>query len=231
MRTTRIEIGVWCIGWDSTGRSITNGVRRMSGVLPRGVYLSALAVCSLLAGCGRGQTTRASAPIGAKHLPVAARQVIKVASPVLVAGDIVPQPYGCAEEIWLPLRWGAIPRGAAELVLYMGGFGKTQLLRRGVSLTPITSRLVVVGLKPSLHTLDVGRLPKHSLALTESGVPVCPQRALGEKLFFKLYALASAQRVSLASASMQSQLDILNHVARDALAIGELTATYGGPKT
>jgi phosphatidylethanolamine-binding protein (PEBP) family uncharacterized protein len=200
----------------------------MSGILPRAVYL-ALALCSLLAACGGGRATSPSATAGAKHSPVVARQVIKVGSPALVAGGIVPRPYTCAQKIWLPLRWGAIPRNTGELVLYMGGFGKTRLLKPGVTLTPITSRIVVLGLKPTLHTLDIGPLPKHALGLTEAGVPMCPHRTSGEKLFFKLYALPRGQRVSLASVNTQSPINILNRVAHDALAIGELTATYGGP--
>lgn len=155
----------------------------------------------------------------------AVRRQLAFQSPVLVAGNDMPSRYKCAEKIWLPLRWGAVPVGTAELVLNINGYGPTQVIGRGGTLTPVIAGALIVGLKPKLHELPVGDLPKGAFGLLEANVPACPPRISGGRFVFRLFALSPKQQIRHPQA-IGSGFELLNKLILHASAVGEFDARY-----
>jgi phosphatidylethanolamine-binding protein (PEBP) family uncharacterized protein len=184
--------------------------------------LGTLTLIVMLGGCADAHhpSTTAHRP------PVIKQQEISLQSPVLGAGTRIPVSYSCNEGIWLPLRWGSLPADTRELVLYLGGYSAPRALSGGTTLSLITANSLIVGLKPTLHKLQVGELPAGARVLVEHGVPSCPPRLAGREMVFKLYALPHAERISSRSLSSGSLVELMSQIDRQALGAGILNAAY-----
>lgn len=113
-------------------------------------------------------------------------------SPVIVASGgnpgTLPATYTCdGKDSWPELRWGGVPPGTAELVLY------------AMSVQPVEEQLfvdwAVAGLDPGLTGIDAGELPKGAVVGTNGfgkrGYSICPTGS-GEIYMFAIYALPQA---------------------------------------
>ncbi len=177
-----------------------------------------------LAGCGSGGSHHAGTSTRARAL----EHEIAFGSPAVTGGKQIPGGYRCTEgRIWLPLRWGDVPAGTSELVLYVGDYGSRRAVAPGRSLALITARSLVIGIKPSLHSLAVGAPPKGTHELTRLGLPVCPPEQRGQEFVFRLYALPRRQRVDPDALARQSPSALMEAIGRKPLAIGLFTADSG----
>lgn len=106
------------------------------------------------------------------HTP---RIAFPVSSPVFSAGNKIPTRYTCyGAGTSPPLRWGAIPHGAVELVLFI--LGNDSAGRQPVY-------WAVAGLHPTLTGISAGRLPPGAIVgrntLGQSRYTICPVRSEG----------------------------------------------------
>jgi phosphatidylethanolamine-binding protein (PEBP) family uncharacterized protein len=110
-------------------------------------------------------------------------------SPAIIAANGSPghlaATYTCdGKDSWPALKWGGIPSGTAELILY------------AMSIQPVEEQLfvdwAVAGLDPGLTGIEAGELPKGAIVGTNGfgkrGYSICPPGA-GEIYMFALYAL------------------------------------------
>lgn len=172
----------------------------------------------LLGGCGSTQKTR--------DVTVSASK-IAFWSPALAKRHIIPAEYTCAPKIWLPLRWGVLPEGTRELVLYFASYGPPKVLAHGGTDSVVSAAAGVVGLKPDVHALAVGGLPRGAVGLSEQHVPICPSRTSGQEFAFELFALSKVYRVTRTLLNSESSLELLREVGHNAQAVGGFTARYG----
>jgi Raf kinase inhibitor-like YbhB/YbcL family protein len=198
--------------------------------------LAALATTLLvLAGCGCGATstkpsstpTAASSPSGpARTLPAPIRvgsapATITLASQAFGAGSTIPGLYTCSgRDISPPLRWSGVPDGTRELAL--------ELIDPDAPGGPFL-HWALAGIRPTVRSLAAGEsIPPGAVAGTNSfgkigyGGPCPPTGAKPHRYVFVLLALRSASGLNRgfgAGALPVSQ----------ALALGELQATFGRP--
>jgi phosphatidylethanolamine-binding protein (PEBP) family uncharacterized protein len=149
-------------------------------------------------------------------------------SPALAAGRVIPARYQCDEsKVWIPLRWGALPADTKELVIYIARYGALVKNPNGGESARLLAQSLVVGLKPTLHGLAVGKLPSGVLVGTYNAggteSQLCPRKKhVRQDFLFRLYALPNKQNIT--SGSKRGEiLDILNN---EAVAAGAFTASY-----
>jgi phosphatidylethanolamine-binding protein (PEBP) family uncharacterized protein len=135
--------------------------------------LSALA----LAGCG-GTT---SAP------PAPPKLVLK--SPAVTA-HTMPSKYTCdGRNTWPALEWGAVPANTASLALFVIGY----VPEPSTHTTKVSVEWAVAGLKPTLHGLASGHLPREAVVGVDSsgkhGYSVCPEKGSTVQYQFELYGV------------------------------------------
>src|ERR1700685_2746300 len=119
--------------------------------------ICAVAMTIAAAGCG-----------GAKHSTVVSNPTISLQSPVLVSGYVIPARYKCdAARVWLPLRWSAVPAKTEELVVLITS-------SNWPNSTETIAASLIIGLKPTTHSLSTGNLPHHVLAEVSGSLPGCP---------------------------------------------------------
>lgn len=161
-----------------------------AGDLSRGLHtlvaagklaVSTLLVGAALVGCGGGAQTSTSTSTGtaasAKRVSgspeVSSAVSLGVSIPGLLPLAYLPMRYTCdGADISPPVRWNGIPRGAAELVLFV------------VNLRPVQGRVfvdwAVAGLKPTLHGVSAGKLPPGVTVGRNSsgnvGYSLCPNK-------------------------------------------------------
>jgi hypothetical protein len=183
-------------------------------------YLSmagALLLVSALVGCGTAST------------PVATKPRIAFVSPAIVhTKGLIPARYKCDEnKIWLPLSWGALPANTKEIVIYVARFGQPKIAPGSAPTAALLAQQLIVGLKPTLHNLRVGRLPHGALIGSyEEGLKresICPKQGAGQGILFGLYALPSSQDLSKGSQSA----NLLAKLRSEAVAVGTFTANFG----
>jgi phosphatidylethanolamine-binding protein (PEBP) family uncharacterized protein len=117
------------------------------------------------------QTAKTGEP---KHAP---KEAILVSSPVFSGGGKIPARYTCdGADVSLPLRWGAIPRGTVELLLFVLD------LKSEPTVKPVVY-WAVAGLHPTLRGLSAGRLPPGAIvgrnSLGQARYTICPARSEG----------------------------------------------------
>jgi phosphatidylethanolamine-binding protein (PEBP) family uncharacterized protein len=153
---------------------------------------------------------------------------IRFDSPALAAGRAIPISYKCdVRDDWLPLRWGSLPKGTKELVLYIVRFGTPNATKGGAVKAEIQAEAIVVGLGPTLHQLSPGKFPAHAIVGIRSvkqGESICPSAGTAQNLLFRLYALP--HKLDLSKGSQPSTL--VNTLSAQALAAGTFIAQYGG---
>jgi len=148
-------------------------------------------------------------------------------SPALARGRVIPARYRCDEDkIWIPLRWGAIPGNTKELVIYMARYGALVRNPNGGESARLLAQSLLVGLKPTIHGLSVGKLPNGALIGTYNAggteSQLCPPRHVRQDFLFRLYALPAKQNITAGS----KHGEILNILNNEAVAAGAFTASY-----
>jgi phosphatidylethanolamine-binding protein (PEBP) family uncharacterized protein len=125
------------------------------------IGVSVLAVAVALAGCGGSSGTSAGRPEGGQpqsssaaaaaggSAPVPAG-TIEVTIPTLLPERFIPRRYTCdGTDTSLPVRWSKVPRGTAELVLFLASLRPT----------PTFFNWAVAGLGPASRGISAGVLP------------------------------------------------------------------------
>jgi hypothetical protein len=148
-------------------------------------------------------------------------------SPVLGADGVLPPGYGCGSPVWLPLRWAEVPSGAAELVVYTGGFGTPKSLGGDTTFTPLVTESLIAGLKPTLRGLSEGPLPSGASLLVEEGDAICPPRIPGGEFVFRLFALSADQRLDAGALRGHSLKKAMEELFTEAIGAGRIIASYG----
>ncbi len=142
--------------------------------------LGAAALALTLSGCGSTKPATAPAP----KLPT-----FVLTSSVLPKTHVLPNKYACNPKIGVPpLQWGSLPAntaGLALVVFFVSTAGGTPQL---------SPQAAVTGLKPTLHALKAGVVPKGSVIASDSRV-MCPEKGINATYFVRLYALKSQIKV------------------------------------
>jgi hypothetical protein len=112
-------------------------------------------------------------------------------------------------------------------VVYTGGYGREQTTAKGTIVNPIVGGSIVAGLKPDIHSLKVGALPAGAIGVAARTIPVCPPRAHGGQFIIRVYALSYGDKVSRATLTSESPLQLLENITEKAVGIGSLWAKYG----
>jgi phosphatidylethanolamine-binding protein (PEBP) family uncharacterized protein len=171
----------------------------------------------VLASCG--STSSPTAP---------EKPAIRFNSPALVGKGLIPARYKCnVRQNWLPLRWGALPASTRELVLYMVRFGAPKATTGGKVKAEIQAEGIIVGLKPGLHRLPAGKLPRGAVVgvrpISNRAATICPSTGTAQNLLFRLYALP--RKLELGKGSQPSTL--VSRLSAQSLAAGTFIARYG----
>ncbi|HEX5852602.1 MAG TPA: hypothetical protein VFY36_05875 [Solirubrobacteraceae bacterium] len=164
-------------------------------------------MASVLAGCGGASVTPPTAP---------ALPAIALSSSVLPKTHELPKRYACNPKIGVPpLKWGSLPAKTADLALvvfFVSSAGGTPQLAPQAALT---------GLKPKLHALKAGVLPKGSVVASDSRV-MCPEKGVNATYFVRLYALKSRIKVPRGA----NVTAAVNAISGSAVAVGSLEVHY-----
>jgi phosphatidylethanolamine-binding protein (PEBP) family uncharacterized protein len=180
-----------------------------------GVVLLAVAV----AGCGSSATSSTTT----ENKPRVAFQ-----SPALNTRGFIPASLRCSEnKIWLPLRWGALPANAEELAIYVARFGKPAATSSGSARAVLIAQQLIIGLKPTLHGLTVGKLPRGALIgrfeVGSKRTSICPPKGSSkEGVLFRLYVLPHRQGIGRGS----QKSELLNKLSSEAEAVGAFATGY-----
>ena len=149
---------------------------------------------------------------------------LHVSSPVLTDKEhAIPDTYTCdGAGISPPLHWGNIPRGAAELALFVASLNPSSPGGGGESFS-----WAVAGLRPTLKGLSAGTLPPGAIVgRNSSGLSsytVCPQKGSGvQPYIIVLYAL----RHHLATRHGFSAQSFIKRVEKASIYKGGLGFTY-----
>jgi len=117
----------------------------------------------------------------------------------------LPATYTCdGKNTWPTLRWGGVPTGTTELILY------------AMSVAPVGGKLFVdwalAGLDPGLEGLESGKLPKGAITGNNSfgqrGYSICPSGS--EVYFFAAYALPESLSLSKGFDARETRKRILD---------------------
>lgn len=196
--------------------------------------LAVLLLCVSLTSCAgadhasrgvEGSSSR-EARAGAEREEPPIKPKISVTSPVLMKGGVIPSGYTCAADVWLPVRWGRLPAGTREVVLYFGSYGDPRPQGRSETVSRLVAAGGVIRVNPGLHRLRVGHLPAGASVVSESTVPICPPRHPGQRFAFTLYALSAEHRITNADLRSTTAHALLSKIGRESEAIGEFAARY-----
>jgi phosphatidylethanolamine-binding protein (PEBP) family uncharacterized protein len=160
--------------------------RRLEAILSTGSIASAVLLAIALAGCGSSDpngTTSANTRPAAK-----APTTILLSSPAIQAGKL-PARYTCdGADISPPLKWGTVPTGTKELVLFA-----VDVTSPESRLTGGTVEWTLAGVKPELHELAAGEVPAETnLEQASDGkrdYHVCPPKGQTHRYKFAVYAV------------------------------------------
>ncbi len=155
------------------------------------VASAVLLLAIMLAGCG--STGSASPGISSSAASVKKGGVISLTS-TAITGSEIPARYTCdGADISPPLKWGEVPSGTKELVLFAlspipGGSGRNSSIEWAMA-----------GLKPELHKLTAGQLPSGAFLEQDSDgqrhYSICPPKGQTKRYEFVLYAVPPLVRV------------------------------------
>lgn len=179
---------------------------------------SALALVS--GGCGTG---------GSLGSPAANLPVLPFGSPALAGGRrVIPAHYKCTNgHVWLPLQWGAPLANTKELALYVVRFGTPRTVNGKVT-AEIKASAVVVGIKPNMRRLSVGKYPPGVLIGVHSPnnphASICPPKGTRQNLMFRIYALPHSLGVNRGSRNKGENL--VNTMRESAIQEGTFIASY-----
>jgi len=137
-----------------------------------------------LAGCGGSRSAASTTAASAQRLAHKGVRTIALTSTGIHNGRLLAR-YTCdGSNISPPLRWGAVPAGIGEVVLFALG------------ITPhraVTVEWAMAGLAPALHGVGAGQVPGNAFLVTASDgskrYSICPPRGQTKRYRFAIYAL------------------------------------------
>ena len=117
---------------------------------------------------------------------------IPFTSPAIRHGALLAR-YTCdGSNVAPPLRWGAVPSGITELVVFA--------LRITHRQPPVSVEWAMAGVNPALHKIAAGALPSRAfLEPTSNGgrrYSICPARGKTAQYYFLIYALPPGRKAS-----------------------------------
>jgi len=192
------------------------------------LWLVLLAMGLVLGGCGGGSSSEDSA-------------TIRFWSPAVQPNGVISPRVSCGlGTIWLPLKWGSLPSGTKELVLYFGWYKKDEKRPGQGVVIPFGS--VIRKIKPSFHGIAANTLPPES-EFSYFTVNNCQPVRKGQSYLVELFALDHPQQAVPASLNVGFVTGITEEalgmgrfagnsefetkLSEEALAVGRFTATYG----
>jgi phosphatidylethanolamine-binding protein (PEBP) family uncharacterized protein len=162
-----------------------------------------------------------------------APDVVYIRSPALSTGGVLPNRYRCGSGSWLPLSWGDLPRGTAQLALYIGSYGAARKIGGGWRWRPIATAALIVGIPPHPNALRVGGLPLGAVEISglprggvpgaKPSLPICPDGHSYHRFMFRLYALGRHAKVLPATSGAAAYEELLR-VVHSALSTTHLLA-------
>jgi phosphatidylethanolamine-binding protein (PEBP) family uncharacterized protein len=140
-----------------------------------------LVVAIALAGCGSNGSS-------------AAKSAAITLTSSGIEGPTLPARYTCdGANIAPALRWGPVPAGTKELVLFAVGKGATPQ-------APSTIEWALAGLKPELGEVAAGKVPKEAYLEEASNgkrhYSICPPHGQTREYAFAVYAVPEKVRVT-----------------------------------
>jgi phosphatidylethanolamine-binding protein (PEBP) family uncharacterized protein len=144
-----------------------------------------------------------------------------VSSPAFERNGAIPARYTCAGAgISPPLSWTKVPKGAAELVLFVID-DSSNSSSGGI-------RWIVAGIEPSSTGVAAGKVPAGGIVGTNTAgkatySPICPAPGKSDTIEFVMYALSKKIALSPGFSPGQAEADY----GRNKLTIGESAVNYG----
>jgi hypothetical protein len=189
-----------------------------------GVLATGLLVC----GCGQGSSASISS-------------TIRFESPAVQSNGVISPRVSCgAGTIWLPLKWGALPDGTKELVLYFGWFKDGTGTGGQQIKVPFGS--VINKIEPSALGIAANTLPPES-EWQYFTLNNCQPEREGQNYLVELFALDHPQRAvpeplnarfvtgiteeALGTGRYGGDSGSVTRLSEEALATGHFVATYG----
>jgi len=172
-----------------------------------------------------------------------ARAEIKFWSPGVQANGLVAPNVQCGGgTVWLPLKWGSVPEGTKELVVYFGRFARPDPEQPTKLEIPFGSAFpeVDLGVHGSAANAYPGGASPHYYRLTN-----CVPNRNGQKYIAALFALDEASHVpeplnlafskriteeALGVESPATESPPAEELLDSTLASSSFTATYGNPE-
>lgn len=179
----------------------------------------ASALALMTSGCGSG---------GASPSPSANVPTLPFGSPVLAGSTVIPSHYKCnSRHVWLPLQWGEPPAETRELAMYIARFSPPKVVR-GRLKAEIKASAIVVGIKPTLRKLSLGKYPSGVLigvhAPKDLNASICPPRGTRQSLMFRIFALPHKLGVSKSSRNVSETL--VSAMTKQATEVGTFIVSY-----
>ena len=170
------------------------------------------------------------------------KTTIQLSSPAVGRDGVVSPQVRCGEgTIWIPLKWGDLPKGTEEAVIYFGRFVADEAESKSVRV-PFGALFTKVDL--ALHGNPANQYPAGSTP-DYFGRINCPPARRGQHFVVALFALDSPRLlpeppdanfvtrlteqligIDTPATSSPSAVGLISK----ALAIGSFTATYGKPR-
>lgn len=172
------------------------------GTMGRVLVASTLVAVLAVAGCGGSGASRSSSPLAKSAATTTAsrptttttttvspsppRSAIELQIPVLLPYRFLPERYTCdGADLSIPLRWERVPRGTAELALFI-------LDERPGGMTSID--WAVAGLSSALSGITAGRLPAGAVvgrnSFGKDAYSICPEHGQEQIYIVALFALS-----------------------------------------
>jgi phosphatidylethanolamine-binding protein (PEBP) family uncharacterized protein len=175
-----------------------------------------------LAGCGGGSR---STPASTSAEPAkSSLQSIVLESPAMAGSEAIPTRYTCdGRDVSPPLRWRLVPPATRELLLLVLSVNPRAGTR---TVEGNTVEWAVAGLRPRLHGLAEGRLPRGAIvgrnARGRTRYGICPPK--GEPAAYLILLFASPSRLSLPPDFSDEAL--FAELSRLKPPYGQISATY-----
>jgi hypothetical protein len=189
-----------------------------------GVLAAALIAC----GCGQGSSASTSS-------------AIQLESPAVGVNGVISPRVSCGlGTIWLPLKWGSLPSGTKELVLYFGWFKEGAEAGGKRVVVPFGS--VIREIEPSIHGIAANTLPEGS-EYSYFTINNCQPARKGQSYLVELFALDHPQLAvpealdvgfvtgiteeALGVGQFAGDSETETQLTEESLATGHFIATYG----